>query len=166
MNKYLFVDFDGTVRETIADPTPKNPDDRRPPFKMEEVKLIPGMSEKLKEWRSKGWFIVGVSNQSGVEKGLVTQEDVEEIAAYTMELLDLYFPFYFAPHKRKGTEAQLRLRKPDTGMAEEAINDWGPMDRENSFVVGDWISDEVFAENLGIPFVHVNDFLTGSEKEG
>ncbi len=28
---YLMVDFDGTVRETVADPTPKNPKDRRPP---------------------------------------------------------------------------------------------------------------------------------------
>jgi trehalose-6-phosphatase len=36
MNKYLFLDFDGTVRETIADPTPKNPNDRRPPITKEE----------------------------------------------------------------------------------------------------------------------------------
>jgi thymidylate synthase len=27
--KYLFLDFDGTVRNTIADPTPNNPNDRR-----------------------------------------------------------------------------------------------------------------------------------------
>lgn len=157
--KYLWIDFDNTIRETIADPTLENPNDRRPPFKKEEVKLIHGVKEKLKEWDEKGWQIIGVSNQSGVEKGLVTMEEVEEIAAYTMELLDLYFPFYYAPYRRTGTEEQLRLRKPDTGMAEEAINDWGFMDRDNSFMVGDYISDEQFAENLEINYFDIKDFL-------
>jgi len=60
--KYLFLDFDGTVRETVADPTPNNPNDRRPPFKEKEVKLIDGIKEKLKEWDEKGWQIIGVSN--------------------------------------------------------------------------------------------------------
>ena len=47
--KYLLFDVDNTIRETIADPTEKNPNDRRPPFKVSEVKIIPGVSEKLKE---------------------------------------------------------------------------------------------------------------------
>lgn len=158
--KYLWLDFDGTCRETIADPTPYNIKDRRPPFKKEEVKLIPGMKEKLKEWDEKGWQIIGVSNQSGVEKGLVTEEEVEQIAAYTMDLLGIYFPFYFAPNKRKGTEKELRLRKPNIGMAEEAIKDWGEMDKENSFMVGDYISDEKFADNLGIKYLDIKDFLS------
>jgi len=157
--KYLFLDFDGTVRHTIADPTPKDPNDRRPPFKEEEVVLIEGIKEKLKEWDEKGWQIIGVSNQSGVEKGIVSMEQTEKVAAYTMELLDLYFPFYYAPYKRVGTEEQLRLRKPDTGMAEEAINDWGYMDRDSSFMVGDYITDEQFAENLEINYFDIKDFL-------
>lgn len=157
--KYLFLDFDGTVRKTIADPTPNNPNDRRPPFKNEEVELIAGVKEKLKEWDDKGWQIIGVSNQSGVEKGLVSIEEVEQVAAHTMDLLELYFPFYFAPYKRTGTKRQLDLRKPNPGMAMEAIEDWGPIDRENSFMVGDYFTDKQFADNVGIRYFHIDDFL-------
>lgn len=160
-NKYLFVDFDGTCREEIHDPKPDNTDAKRPPMKKEEVKIIEGMPEKLKKWKEKGWIIIGVSNQSGVEKGYVSCEEVEEIAAYTMELMDVYFPFYFAPYKMTGTKEQLNLRKPNIGMAEEVFNDWGPMDKENSFMVGDYISDKQFANNLGIEYIDINDFLKG-----
>ncbi len=159
--KYLFLDFDGTVRETIADPTPNNPDDRRPPITVEEIKIIDGIPERLEEWREAGWFIVGVSNQSGVEKGYVTAEMVEEVAAATMDEMGIYFPFYYAPCKKHGTSKQLRLRKPDVGMAWEALNEYGAMDLESSFMVGDYISDEVFAENLGIKYVHFKDFIDG-----
>ena len=157
--KYLLIDFDGTIRETISDPTEKNPNDRRPPFKIEEIKIISGVADKLKEWKKKGWFIVGVSNQSGVEKGEVTEEEVEQIAASTMDQLGIYFPFYFAPYKRKGTTEQLNLRKPNTGMAKEAFNDWGDPDLENSFMVGDYKSDEEFANNLGIKYIDIRDFI-------
>lgn len=159
--KYLFLDFDGTVRETIADPSIRNPDDRRPPFKKEEVVLINGVKEKLKEWDKKGWQIIGVSNQSGVEKGLVTTEEVEQVAAYTMDLLDLYFPFYFAPYKREGTEEWLSLRKPDIGMAVAAIGDWGMIDLDNSFMVGDYYTDKLFADNIGIGYLDIKVFLKG-----
>ena len=35
--KYLFVDFDDTIRKTVPNPSAQNPDDRRPPYKIEEV---------------------------------------------------------------------------------------------------------------------------------
>ena len=157
--KYLLLDFDNTVRQTISDPTPENPEDRRPPFKKEEVVLIEGIKKKLKEWDNKGWQIIGVSNQSGIEKGLVTKEQVEKVAAHTMDLLELYFPFYYAPYRRTGTKRQLSLRKPKVGMAIEAVNDWGPMDKDNSFMVGDYYTDAQFAENLEINYFDIKDFL-------
>jgi len=90
---------------------------------------------------------------------LVTIEEVERVASYTMDLLGIWFPFYFAPYKRKGTAAQLDLRKPNIGMAVAAILDWGPMDIDQSFMVGDYISDKEFADNLGIRYVNIKDFL-------
>ena len=159
--KYLFVDFDNTVRETIADPSEKNPDDRRPPISIEEIKIIHGIPERLLEWRNKGWFIVGVSNQSGVEKGYITAEGVENLAAVTMDKLGIYFPFHYAPYKKYGTPQQKSLRKPYTGMAEEAFDDWGEPDLDNSFMVGDYVTDEVFAWNLGIKYIDVQEFISG-----
>jgi len=157
--KYLLIDMDGTVRDTIPAPTPSNPNDRRPPFLEEEVKIIDGVPEKLQEWVDKGWQIIGVSNQSGVEKRVVTEEQVEIVAAHTMDLMGIYFPFYFAPNKRDKNSNKLHLRKPETGMALEAINDWGKMDAEESFMVGDYITDNQFADNLGIRYVDIKDFL-------
>jgi histidinol-phosphate phosphatase family protein len=159
MIKYLLIDFDGTVRETISCPSVTNPNDRRPPFKKEEVKIINGIPSKLKFWRSRGWQIVGVSNQSGVEKGLISKEEVKEIADHTMYLMDIFFPFYFAPYKRTGSVDQLSLRKPKLGMFRQIVKDIGPIDISKSFMVGDYISDQKFAENIGIKYIDVKDFL-------
>lgn len=159
-NKYLFIDFDNTIREEIPLDVDVFSWNSRPPFEKEEVKILKGIPEKLRYWEDRGYQIIGVSNQSGVEKGIVTEEKVEEIASYTMDLMGIYFPFYFAPHKDSGTFEQLNLRKPNIGMAEEAIKDWGEMDVENSFMVGDNDVDEEFANNLKIRFVNVDYFLT------
>ena len=91
----------------------------------------------------------------------IKTEKVEEVAAATMDKMGVYFPFYFAPYKRMGTVSQLNLRKPNIGMAELAFEDWGEPDLENSYMVGEYISDQVFAENLGIKYIDIEDFLDG-----
>ena len=84
-------------------------------------------------------------------------ERVEEVAAATMDQMGIYFPFYFAPYKYHAPQCLLNLRKPNIGMAKEAFRDWGEPDLENSFMVGDYVSDERFANNLGIKYIDVKD---------
>jgi len=155
--KYVFVDFDGTLRDTISDPSPDKPNDRRPPMNKSEVVLMDKTVKVLKELDEVGYQLIGVTNQSGVEKGLITESQVEIVIAHTLDMMDLYFPVYFAPYKRTDSDNRLKWRKPDVGMAITAFLDWGSPDLENSLMIGDYKTDKEFADNVGIAYYDVND---------
>ena len=66
----LYLDIDGTVRQGKDDALGRyvnGPDD---------VVVFPGAVTAMREWKSAGGRIVGVSNQGGVALGLVTKADV------------------------------------------------------------------------------------------
>ena len=90
--KYLFLDFDNTVRHTI-DPKPDEPKRRRPPHKAEEVVLIDGVKKEVHEWADAGYFVVGLTNQSNIESGFNTTQDVVDAIKRTLDLLDMQFLF-------------------------------------------------------------------------
>ena len=95
-NKALFLDIDGTLRVTehLPNKYPTHPD---------EVQLIhpaEQMREKLESYRSKGYKLIGISNQSGISKEIVTVEQVDEIFERTRSLLgykEEEFPILYCP---------------------------------------------------------------------
>ena len=161
--KYLFLDFDNTVRHTIPDPKPDEPKRRRPPHKAEEVVLIDGVKERVHEWADAGYFVVGLTNQSNIESGYNTTQDVVDAIKRTLDLLDMQFPVYFASHKNKDLP-DYNYRKPMTGMIDGAFRDFGAPNRTYSFMVGDdWEgADSGMAENADVHFIGVLPFLETS----
>jgi len=164
--KYLFLDFDNTVRHTIPDPKPDEPKRRRPPHKAEEVYMIGGVAEKVREWADAGYFIIGLTNQSNIESGYNTTNDVVSAIKRTLDLLGMQFPVYFASHKNKSLP-DYNFRKPMTGMIDAAISDFGSADRTYSVMVGDdWeYADSGMARNAGVHFIGVLPFLNMTVKE-
>ena len=164
--KYLFLDFDNTVRHTIPDPKPDEPKRRRPPHKAEEVYMIGGVAEKVREWANAGYFIIGLTNQSNIESGYNTTQDVVDAIKRTLDLLGMQFPVYFASHKNKSLP-DYNFRKPMTGMIDAAISDFGSADRTYSVMVGDdWeYADSGMARNAGVHFIGVLPFLNMTVKE-
>ncbi len=143
----LFVDLDGTVRETKSG--------RVHPIRAWDQVLRPGVLDRLRDFRARGYAIVGVTNQGGVAHGVLSEEDVQEInRALTEELapgtfdLVLYCPYhergYLGAYRRRAD-----CRKPRPGMAFQARDRLG-LDLASSIMVGDMETDREFARNAGI----------------
>lgn len=153
----LFVDLDGTVRETLSG--------RVHPVKPQDQVLRPGVLPKLREYRARGFAVVGVTNQAGVAMGILSEADVRAInRRLEVELAPgLFDLILYCPYHRYGHVARYRresaCRKPNPGMAYEARELLG-LDLGASLMVGDMEVDCQFAENAGIPtFAWADEFF-------
>lgn len=164
--KYLFVDFDGTVRRTVDNKDGKkvakgygSKYPRVPPNSVEEVSVFP-IRDKLKQWVREGYRIVGVTNQSGIQFGYISMDLTKEICKETVRQLGVPFPVIFAPCKDGPLEIS-NLRKPNTGMITLSEDLFGPIDKSNSYLVGDYKTDIQMGKAAGLNTVKVT-----AEKEG
>ena len=131
MQKTIFFDRDGTLiidRVYLNDP--------------EQITYLPGVFEALRELQGAGYQFVIVTNQSGVARGIVSLENLEEIhrriaAAFAKHGIK-FAKFYSAPYS---VESNHHWRKPNPGMLEAAHADLGGVDFANSWMVGDRMSD-------------------------
>ena len=126
----IFFDRDGTLIY-----------DRSYMSKPEQVELLPGAIELLALVSSYGYFTVVVSNQSGVGRGLMTEQEATAVHSRFEELLaragvsvgaSLYCPH--AP------ENNCECRKPGPGLLIRAAAEH-ELDLSSSFMVGDKESD-------------------------
>ena len=51
------------------------------------VRLIPGAADAIRRLNDVGWAVVVVTNQSGIARGLLSEEDYRAVARRTEELL-------------------------------------------------------------------------------
>lgn len=154
VNKALFLDIDGTIRKTdhLANKYPVHPD---------EVELLhspESMRTKLEFYRAAGYKLIGVSNQSGISKGILTEDQAEAIFERTRFLLGYTcdeFPILYCPHR--AAPITCFCRKPQSGMAIECIMKL-KLNPKECMMVGDMKTDEEMAKRLDIPYTDVNDF--------
>jgi len=135
----LFVDRDGTL----------NPD-LHYLKDAERLELYRGVGRALRLVRAQGWLVVCVTNQSGVERGFYTTEDVERIHARLNERLAAegarVDAFYYCPH---APERGCACRKPGTLLFEQAAHELS-IDMEASAIVGDRVLDAEAGRRLGL----------------
>ena len=149
-NKALFLDIDGTLRATEHLP-------HKYPTKEDQVVLIADankMKAKLDSYIKDGYKLVGVSNQSGCHKKILTEEKATLIFNRTKELIGIDFPILFCPHAAMPT---CYCRKPQSGMAMKMIEEW-QLDPTQCIMVGDRTSDKTFAQRLKMKFIPVEKF--------
>lgn len=149
-NKALFLDYDGTLRETTEDANEMYP------VKPSEVAVRPTVANVLKRYKDDGYVLLGVSNQSGIGKGVLTKEDVESCFDETNRQIGIDIEYSYCPHKVPPVSCY--CRKPQSGMVVNYINKH-EIDVSKSIFVGDMTSDKTCATRLGIPFVHADDFF-------
>ena len=104
--------------------------------------------------------ILVVTNQQGIGKGIMTEDDLHLLHKQMQRALNPDFnlidKIYFCPCL-EGDDC--KCRKPKTGMFENAKLDYPEIDIENSFLVGDSESDIIAGKNFGLNTVKVsNDF--------
>ncbi|MCC7292065.1 MAG: HAD family hydrolase [Phycisphaerales bacterium] len=130
----VFLDRDGTIIEDtgfVDDPA--------------KVRLAPGAADALARLRRAGFMLVVASNQSGVARGLMTEETVHAVNARIAELLGDKAgldAFYYCPFL-DGDEAVVGeyrkdsdWRKPRPGMLRAAAREHG-IDLRRSWMIGD-----------------------------
>ena len=136
-SRAVLLDKDGT----LVDDVPYNVDPRR-------LALAPGAGQALRLLRKAGFKLIVVTNQSGVARGLFTEDDVRGVeralrAALRREGVGLD-GFYFCPHHPHGVVPGYTLacgcRKPRPGMLERAARDHR-IALEHSWMVGDILDD-------------------------
>jgi D-glycero-D-manno-heptose 1,7-bisphosphate phosphatase len=147
----LFVDLDGTVRDTRSG--------RVHPVRPWDQVVLPNVEPRLRAIRAEGFLVVGVTNQGGVAFGYLTEEDVVAINARLGEELlpGLFDEILYCPHHPNGRVPAYRLdcpdRKPNPGMALQARDRRG-IDLATSEMVGDMPADREFAANAGLRRFH------------
>jgi len=133
------------------------------------IRLVEGAPEAIRELNSAGVLAVIVSNQSGVARGLMSEDDMAAIHTATESLLAAAGAkldgAYYCPNHSDGKVLRYTrdasCRKPALGMLEVAVRDLG-IDLARSTMVGDQATDVEFANAAGIPAVMV---MTGKGEE-
>jgi heptosyltransferase-2 len=122
----------------------------------DNLKIFPDVG-MIKLLREKGFKLIGVSNQSGIARGLIHEGFVREVNNI---LIDRYGfdDFYFCPHHPAD---HCPCRKPEPGMLLRARAKH-QIDFKKSFVVGDKEADMLLAHAVGAKGVFVK---TGQDKE-
>ncbi|PAB60246.1 D-glycero-alpha-D-manno-heptose-1,7-bisphosphate 7-phosphatase [Anaeromicrobium sediminis] len=146
MKKAVFLDRDGVIIEDngyIED--------------IEKVDIYPYTFEALKKLQEE-YLLFIVTNQSGIGRGLITEEGVKKVNDYILDKLSengiSIEALYCCPHR---TEDGCDCKKPKPYFMNKAIKEWN-IDINNSFMIGDHASDIEFASNVGATGLYV---LTG-----
>ncbi len=145
----LFLDRDGVINERKVDEYITRWDD---------FHFLPGVLEALSIFSNLFSKIFIVTNQAGIEKGLMSHEDLERIHQNMMEYI-LYHggridEIYYCPYK---ADLDPLCRKPNPGMALEAQKDFPKINFSKSIMVGDSDSDIAFGNNLGMKTILVGE---------
>ncbi len=100
--------------------------------------------ESLREVKDRGFALFGVTNQSGIQRGLVDESFVQEVNRLFMGKYG-FEDFYYCPH---GPDEHCSCRKPGPAMLLRARREHGINLRE-SYVVGDKDADMLLAKAVG-----------------
>ncbi len=135
----LFLDRDGIV---VEDPGYVS--------RTEDLHIIPDIAPLIRWAKSQQWFVVIVSNQSGVARGKFPASFLEECSKYLDQELSKMGAtpdaWFYCPYYEKGSIPEYMLksvsRKPQAGLLLQASTRF-PIALEQSFMIGDKVSDQI-----------------------
>ena len=144
----LFLDRDGVINKRIIGDYIK---------KWEEFEFLTGVLESLHSLSQKFGKIFIVTNQQGIGKGLMTENDltvihdrmVSEVKSYGGRIDKVYY----SPYRE---EEKSIFRKPNPGLARKAKIDFKEIEFEKSIMVGDSITDMQFGRNADMKTVFIS----------
>ncbi len=120
----------------------------------EDLEIFPYTASCIARFHQKGFLAICITNQSAVARGLMTEKTLREIHAYLIQETGLD-ALYYCPHHPEGTGVyaeHCECRKPNTGMVEQAIREFG-IDRAGSWMLGDRASDILCGQRAGLTTV-------------
>ena len=149
----VFVDRDGTL---IRDVGYLN--------RLEQMEVLPGVPEAIRLLHEGGLKVAVITNQSAVARGLLGEEELENIHQELKSLLgkrgaSLDGIYYCPHHPTEGTGPYRVIcdcRKPNVGLARRAVAELS-LDPGRSYVVGDQARDMEFAARIGARGILIQD---------
>lgn len=154
--KALILDRDGVVNREVGYLS-----------RVEDVEWVPGIWELCRAARAAGFVIIVVTNQSGIARGLYTEEQFRSVMRWMGEQFAAegvaMAAYYYCPHHPEhGVGAYKRDcvdRKPGPGMLLRAAQELD-LDLAASVMVGDRCSDVGAGNAAGVGRVFL---LSGTE---
>ncbi|WP_261643892.1 D-glycero-beta-D-manno-heptose 1,7-bisphosphate 7-phosphatase [Erwinia mallotivora] len=142
----IFLDRDGTINV-----------DHGYVHEIDNFQFIDGVIDALRELKKMGYALVMVTNQSGIARGIFTEDTFMQLTEWMdWSLADRDVDLdgiYFCPHHPDAVEGAYRqqcdCRKPQPGMllsAQKELN----IDMAASYMVGDKIDDMLAGQSAGV----------------
>lgn len=141
LNHAVFLDRDNTLNYDpgyLGDPS--------------KVKLLPHVKEYIVKLKRELCFkLIVVSNQSGITRGLITEEEVDSVNAKVNSLLDNCIDeFVYCPHHPDfDPEEKVECRKPSPKMILDSA-ERHQIDLSRSYMIGDSYTDIECGINAGV----------------
>lgn len=149
----LFLDRDGVINQRLKGDYVK---------KWSEFRFVKGVLESMPVFAEIFGRIIVVTNQQGVGKGLMSQQQLDDIHGRMKESIIAAggrVDLILSCTELSGSQSD--CRKPDPAMAFWAKDRFPEIDFRRSVMVGDSITDIQFGENLGMTTV----WIRGKEDE-
>ena len=128
----VFLDRDGVINEEVGYIN-----------SLEQLHLFPYVKECVSELHALGYYVIVISNQSGIARGYLTEETLREMHQYIQTETGVD-AIYYCPYHKGGVIAEYTKesdwRKPDIGMIRQATKDFS-IDMSRSILTGDRASD-------------------------
>lgn len=122
---------------------------------VEELEIFPFAKECVRKIHEKGYHAIVITNQSGIARGLFTEDTLFQMNRFLMEETDVD-AVYYCPHYPKGKIEpfcrECSCRKPQTGMFMQAERDFS-LDFTHSYMIGDRAGDVLAGLNAGVKTV-------------
>jgi len=143
--KAVFLDRDGVI---VAD--------KGYHYKLSDFELLSDVPKAIKKLNDSGYFVVIITNQSGIGRGYFTEEDFENFNNHLLAELKKsnahVGAIYYCPHHPTDGIGRYRkncdCRKPGFGMFLQAAKEHS-IDLSDSWMVGDNISDMIAGNSAG-----------------
>ncbi len=144
----VFMDRDGVVSEEAGYITSP-----------EQLKIFPFSGEAIQKLKSNGWKCIIITNQSGIARGVITEDKLHSINQKLFkELLidDIYYCPHYPPEKEEILPYNVHClcRKPQAGMILKAAAEHH-IDLKKSYMIGDRAGDILAGQNAGLKTILV-----------
>lgn len=143
-HRAVFLDRDGTINKDVGYPNSYS-----------LIKIFSYSFEAVRKINEAGLLAVIVTNQSGIGRGHIKEQNLHEIhkkMSHAFEKKGAHFDgIYYCPHYEDSNQPEYRkdcsCRKPNSGMAQQAARDLN-IDTTQSYMIGDKVEDILFGKNI------------------
>ena len=152
----LFLDRDGVINKRLPDDYVKHPD---------EFELIPGVADALSIFAAIFDPIIVVTNQQGIGRGLMTENDLKLVHDKMMAAISAkggrIDAVFYSPDLKNTNSF---TRKPAVGLGLKARKQFPTIRFNKSIMAGDTYNDILFGHRLGMKTVLIGNDKAAASK--